>query len=329
MQIAVDHKDQKAEERRRERVRGFFSSVFLEEVSSNRPLCDNTIWSVVKDRVLFVYAVNTFLNRATTQSIVNDTECKPMTAEKYLRIIKNALFLENEEEKRTMLLGGRGEKVQADESCVFSRKYGVGRVLELTQQGWVFGVVEDKPDGRLYIQMVRHEDAQTLQSIIKDHVANGTTIFTDGWSSYNGLNKVNGFKHYSVNHSEHFVEMKTVIVTEQEEREAIEVAVREFEEGSDDAIDEGTVVIEEKKERVHTQKVERSWREVKRELINQHIDVLRRNIGVAMYRYNHLNVRIPFNERRKAVIQVVAKHQMRVGELLRSRYSVYDDEELH
>ena len=95
--------------------------MFLEEVSSNRPLCDNTIWSVVKDRVLFVYAVNTFLNRATTQSIVNDTECKPMTAEKYLRIIKNALFLENEEEKRTMLLGGRGEKVQADESCVFSR----------------------------------------------------------------------------------------------------------------------------------------------------------------------------------------------------------------
>ena len=88
-------------------------------------------------------------------------------------------------------------------------------------------------------------------------------------------------------------------------------------------------MIKERKERVHTQKVERSWREVKRELVNQHIDVLRRNIGVAMYRYNHLNVRIPFNERRKAVVRVVAKHQMRVGELLRSRYPVYDDEELH
>ena len=279
--------------------------------------------------MLFVFAVNAFLNRATTQSFVNDTGCKPKTAEKYLRIIKNALFLENEEEKRTMRLGGRGETVQADESCVFSRKYEVGRVLQLTQQGWVFGVVEDRPDGRLYIQMVRHKDAQTLQTIIKDHVADGTTIHTDGWPAYNGLNKVNGFKHYSVNHSEHFVEMKTLIVTEQEEREAIEVAAREFEEGNDDAIDEDTVVIEEKKERVHTQKVERSWREVKRELVNQHIDVLRRNIGVAMYRYNYLNVRVPFNERRKAVVRVVAKHQMRVGELLRSRYPVYDDEELH
>ena len=99
------------------------------------------------------------------------------------------------------------------------------------------------------------------------------------------------------------MEMKTLIVTEQEEREAIEIAVREFEEGGDDdTIQEGTVVIQEKKQRVHTQKVERSWREVKRELVNQHIDVLRRNIGVAMYRYNHLNVRIPFNEKRKAVI---------------------------
>ena len=55
----------------------------------------NTVWSLVKDRVLFDFVVNAFLNGATTQSIVNDTGCKPKTAEKYLRIIKNAIFLEN------------------------------------------------------------------------------------------------------------------------------------------------------------------------------------------------------------------------------------------
>ena len=48
-----------------------------------------------------------------------------------------------------------------------------------------------------------------------------------------------------------------------------------------------------------------------------------------MFRYNHLNVNIPFNERRKTVIRIVAKHQMRDGELLRTRYSIYDDKELH
>ena len=98
-----------------------------------------------------------------------------------MRIVKNALFLENEEEKRVMLLGGKGETVQADESCVFKRKYGVGRILEVSRQGWLFGVVEDKPDGRLFIQMIKHKDATTLQQLIKDHVEKESTIFTDCW----------------------------------------------------------------------------------------------------------------------------------------------------
>ena len=96
---------------------------------------DRTIWTVIKDRILFVFAVNAFLSRATTQSVVDNTGCKAKPAEKYLKIIKNSLFLENELEKREMLLGGDGETVQIDESCVFSRKYGVGRVLETTRHG--------------------------------------------------------------------------------------------------------------------------------------------------------------------------------------------------
>ena len=36
---------------------------------------DNTIRSMIKDRFLFVFVVNAFLNRASTQSVVNDTGC--------------------------------------------------------------------------------------------------------------------------------------------------------------------------------------------------------------------------------------------------------------
>ena len=169
---------------------------------------DRTIWANIKDRILFIFVVNAFLNRSSTQSIVNNTGCKAKTAEKYLKIIKKSLFLENEFEKREMLLGGDGETVQIDESCVFSRKYGVGGVLETSRHGWVFGIIEDKPDGLLFIQMVRTKDAATLKQIIKDHVREKTTIFTDCWPSYNGLEKEKGFKHYSVNHSEHFVEVQ-------------------------------------------------------------------------------------------------------------------------
>ena len=288
---------------------------------------DNTIWAIVKDRILFVFVVNAFLNRASTQSVVNDTGCKQSTAEKYMRIIKNALFLENEEEKKYMKLGGKGETVQADESCVFKRKNGVGRILELTRHGWLFGVVEDKIDGRLYIQMIRHKDADTLQGIIKEHVEKETTIFTDCWPSYNGLNGVNGYKHYNVNHSEHFVEQKPLQMSQAEERAAIQIVVNDFEDAGDDAFeDEG--VVEQPMVSVNTQKIERSWREVKRELTNQHISVLRRNVGVAIYRYNHLNVRIPLVERREMVIRAVAKNQMRLRELMRQRFPVYEDEEL-
>ena len=274
-----------------------------------------------------MFVVNAFLNRASTQSAVNDTGCKQSTAEKYVRIIKNALFLENEEEKKYMKLGGKGETVQADESCVFKRKNGVGRILELTRHGWLFGVVEDKIDGRLYIRMIRHKDADTLQGIIKEHVEKETTIFTDCWPSYNGLNGVNGYKHYNVNHSEHFVEQKPLQMSQAEERAAIQIVVNDFEDAGDDAFeDEG--VVEQPMVSVNTQKIERSWREVKRELTNQHISVLRRNVGVAIYRYNHLNVRIPLVERREMVIRAVAKHQMRLGELTRQRFPVYVDEEL-
>lgn len=39
-----------------------------------------------------------------------------------------------------------------------------------------------------------------MQRIIKKHVKIGTTIHTDGWRGYIGLNQL-GFDHYIVNHS--------------------------------------------------------------------------------------------------------------------------------
>ena len=82
-------------------------------------LTDGTVWSKIKDRVLFVFVVNAFLNRATTDSVVNNTGCKRSTAEKYMMIIKNALHLDVENGVNELLLGGDDVRVQVDESCVF------------------------------------------------------------------------------------------------------------------------------------------------------------------------------------------------------------------
>ena len=125
---------------------------------------------------------------------------------------------------------------------------------------------------------------------------------------------------------ETMVEQKPLQMSRAVERAAIQIVVNEFEDAGDDAFeDEG--VIQQPMVSINTQKIERSWREVKRDLTKQHISVPRRKIGVAMYRYNHLNVGIPFEERR-IVIKAVANNQMSHGELLRNGFPVYEDEQL-
>ena len=67
-------------------------------------LTDGTVWSKIKDRTLFIFRVNSFLNRPTTDSVVNDTGGKRSTAEKYLTVIKNALLLDVEEGINVLML---------------------------------------------------------------------------------------------------------------------------------------------------------------------------------------------------------------------------------
>ena len=80
---------------------------------------DGTIWTEVNDRQLFLFVVGQFLGRCTVHSMAESTGTKEETISKYIKIIKNALYLENEEEKRNLKLGGRGMVVQGDETHVF------------------------------------------------------------------------------------------------------------------------------------------------------------------------------------------------------------------
>ena len=80
---------------------------------------DRTIWAIIKDRILFVFVVNAFLNRSSTQSIVNDTGCKAETAEKYLKIIKNSLFLEMKLKSEKCFLAGMGRRSRSTNHASF------------------------------------------------------------------------------------------------------------------------------------------------------------------------------------------------------------------
>ena len=51
-------------------------------------------------------------------------------------------------------------------------------------------------------------DAQTLQAIIRETVPGGSTIVSDGWRGYIGIDQHN-YQHLTVNHSMNFVDPNT------------------------------------------------------------------------------------------------------------------------
>ncbi|PSN42804.1 hypothetical protein C0J52_20542 [Blattella germanica] len=94
--------------------------------------------------------------------------------------------------------------VQVDESVVTRRKYNRGR---LVKEQWVVGIY-DTSLRRGIVLFVSRRDRQTLVPLIRDYVLPGTTIYTDGWSGYTGLNRA-GYTHMVVNHRDHFVDPTT------------------------------------------------------------------------------------------------------------------------
>ncbi|KAI1306722.1 hypothetical protein HDE_00971 [Halotydeus destructor] len=102
-------------------------------------------------------------------------------------------------------LGGEGVVVQIDESKFGVRKFHKGRRVE---GHWVLGITESKlgeddTDARFRMVMLPNNkrDKSTLESVIVQHVAPGSTIWTDAWRGYLGL-PGHGYGHEFVNHSD-------------------------------------------------------------------------------------------------------------------------------
>ena len=171
--------------------------------------------------------------------------------------------------------------------------------------------------------MVGDRDSKTVLSIIEKRVAGGTTIFSDGWSSYSNIKGL-GYSHYQVNHKKHFVEVQDEIQTPEEMEVNIRNELRLIEERDDFAEDtsdqEPTHLVF-----ANTQKIERAWREVKRGLQGQPLCLLRRNLSVEMFRFNSMPSSLSFEEKRDVVLRVVGKHQAELDKLNQTSFSIYAD----
>ncbi|PSN35446.1 hypothetical protein C0J52_06616 [Blattella germanica] len=111
--------------------------------------------------------------------------------ESLIRLLQGEVFI----------FGGPGCVVQVDESVVTRRKYNRGRLVK------VVGIY-DTSLRRGIVLFVSRRGRQTLVPLIRDYVLPGTTIYTDGWSGYTGLNRA-GYTHMVVNHKDHFVDPTT------------------------------------------------------------------------------------------------------------------------
>ncbi len=90
--------------------------------------------------------------------------------------------------------------VEVDESYFGARRVRGRRGRGAAGKQIVFGIF--KRNGSVYTEIVPNCKAQTLQAIIRGHVAPETVIHSDGWRGYDGLVDVGFKKHFRVNHSD-------------------------------------------------------------------------------------------------------------------------------
>ena len=105
-------------------------------------------------------------------------------------------------------IGGPGVVVEIDETLIVRRKYERGRVLS---QVWLFGVIERRTKKRFVLPLVGplgeagRRDKGTLLPLIEKYIRRGSVIISDQWGAYNSITDL-GYTHYTINHSENVVD---------------------------------------------------------------------------------------------------------------------------
>jgi len=99
--------------------------------------------------------------------------------------------------------------VEIDESKFGKRKYHRGHRVE---GAWVFGGYE-RGSGKVFMFVVEDRTAKTLTEMIERFIKPGTTIYSDCWKGYVGLDDHPDYEHLQVNHSIHFKDPETGVHT--------------------------------------------------------------------------------------------------------------------
>lgn len=119
------------------------------------------------------------------------------TINRWYLIFRKAIYLWQQREREKM-----AGKIEVDESYFGAKRVRGFRGKLKRGRGTlkqpVFGIL--KRNGRVYTEIIPNCTKLVLQAIINGKVSSGSTIYSDGWSGYDGLVDVGYDKHYRVNH---------------------------------------------------------------------------------------------------------------------------------
>jgi transposase-like protein len=135
-----------------------------------------------------------WLSKANYTTISSITKFSPNTIVKYLKTFQKLII--NTLTSDDYLLGGKHVIVEIDESK-----------FKKDTNSWVVGFVERSKAKKCFFVLVEDRCNQTLKNIIKKHVRIGSTIYTDSWRGYQGLEEL-GYRHVRVNHSKENLRQK-------------------------------------------------------------------------------------------------------------------------
>lgn len=107
-------------------------------------------------------------------------------------------------------IGGRDVVVEIDETLLGRRKNHRGHFVE---GAWVIVGIEQGGQRRAFSTVVDRRDANTIREVVRENVLERSTVYTDEWRGYLGLEEACNVEHRTVNHSRHFRDPETGICT--------------------------------------------------------------------------------------------------------------------
>lgn len=154
-----------------------------------------------------IYIMYLWSIEMTVQQTVFQTNVSKRVVIDWFRFCRDIIFYHyrNDTEHK---IGGKGVIVEIDESLVSRRKYNRGRLIS---QVWMFGGIERENNKQFFAEIVADRTTKTLLSVIKRRIRKGSIIMSDKWKAYNCL-KDNGYQHFTINHSENFVDPNNPLI---------------------------------------------------------------------------------------------------------------------